>query len=92
MHADFDELVYRTASPHDGPFIDRDVARYLNVVGDDDVVPDRAVMCNMYISHQKAILADFRNFFIYGPPIDGDAFPDGGMVSNFNAGFFTLEF
>ena len=49
-------------------------------------------MCNMTIRHNQAIITNFGFPPVFGAPVNGNKFADGGVVSNLNRGIFTFKF
>jgi hypothetical protein len=45
----------------------------------------------MAIGHNQAVVADNGMYFGSCTPIDGDTFPDGGMMSNLGRSDFTYK-
>jgi hypothetical protein len=89
---DFDELVHGTHPCQDRMISHGYVPGYLRVVAENDIVPDLAVMRDMRVGHNQAVPANRSGKPVLGTAMDGNKFPDGGIVANVHGRFFTFEF
>ncbi len=74
---------------NDAPVAHRYMTRHLRVVAHDAVVADDAVVRNVAIRHDEAVAAHFGNAFFHRAAMYGYKFADGGIVADFNSGFFA---
>jgi hypothetical protein len=65
---------------------------HLGIVAHDTVAPDDAIMGDMAVRHDKAIVAHHSLPSVFGAAVDCNELPDGGIVSDFHTGFFTFKF
>ncbi len=86
------ELVYQSAAADDGVVVDDDFAGELCGVGDDDVVAYAAVVGDVRVGHDQAVVAHDGAPFGGGATVDGDVFAQGGVVAYYGVGFFATEF
>ena len=64
MLADAHELMHARLAAHDCPVVDADVARERDVVGDDRVAADAAVVCHVDVGHEEVVAADRRDALV----------------------------
>src|SRR4051812_26300339 len=80
MRSNFYKLVKGACPADDCPVFNCHVSGYLDRIRKNAVVPDDAIMSDMHISHQQAILPDYGLMFICCPTANGDPFADHSVV------------
>src|SRR5690606_181357 len=92
MGADLNKLVKRARSADDRPVVDFHMASELYCVYEYAVVADNAVVGNVDICHEEAVLADHGFVFVACAAADGDVFADDGVVADECLCFLSREF
>ena len=88
---DANKMVHRTKRAHRRPFFDDDMASKSCGVGEDDVVADDAIMCDVGVGHDQRVIADAgQASALCSAAIDGDKFADGVVVADLKARRFTF--
>jgi len=61
-------------------------------IGKDHIIADDAIVGNMHICHEQAVIP--HNGFIigFGTTINGHKFPDSGIIPDLNDSFLSVEF
>src|SRR5690606_3115996 len=91
--ADLAKLVHAGKPAKDHAVTNVDVAGDRGVVGEDAVIANDAIVGNMHIGHEKIIAADARQAVVlHGATMQGGTFANDIVVTNFQAGRFTLVF
>jgi hypothetical protein len=68
------------------------VASHLGVVAHDTVVSHDAIVRNMAVGHDETVISYHGLPSVLGSPVDGNKFPDGGIVADFNGGLLSFKF
>jgi len=76
----------------DSPVAYGNVARYLGVVADDAIVANKTIVCQVAVRHDKAVLTNPGRPPVLASAVDGNKFPDGGIVADFDRGLFAFVF
>jgi hypothetical protein len=92
MFAYFDELVNGTHSGEYGIISHAYMAGHLRIIAHNAVISDDAVMSNVAIGHNETVVSNYCFPAIFCTPVNGNKFPDGGIVSDFYGGDFSFEF
>jgi hypothetical protein len=76
---------------------DREIAEgnmpgHLGIVAHDAVVADNAIMGNMTVSHDEAVVANLSGPFILAATVDGYKLTDGGIVADLYGSIFSFVF
>ena len=61
------------------------------VAREDHVVADLAIVGDVYVGHQQAVVADGCFEFVIGAAVNGDALADFGMITDFYSRVFVAE-
>jgi hypothetical protein len=92
MGTDPDELVNACHPAKDGIVTDLDFTGQAHIINQDHIIADPAVVRDMCIGHDQAIVTDDCLSERPGTLVYGDAFPDNRVVADFDMGNFTLIF
>lgn len=68
------------------------MAGQVDVIGQNDVVVQYVIVCNMSVCYQQVVLAYFGGISVRGVLVDCYIFFYGSIVVNFGGGFFVFEF
>ncbi len=69
-----------------------DMACQGSIVGEHTVVAYLAVVRNMAVGHDQAVVADHGLPPVFGAAVDGYILADGGVVAYFNGGVLACKF
>ena len=92
MAAYMGELMAQYSSAENSEVVDDDLSGYLRRIGDNDVIAQFAIVGDMYVSHEQAVIPDNGFPFRCGSTVYSYIFAQGGVVSYFGSCFFSLEF
>ncbi len=92
VRTDADELLHGHVAFQNSPVADGDVPSKVHAVGDHHVVAHQAIVRQMHVGHQQAVLPYGGALPVGGAAVDGDALAHGGAIPDFGGGFFAGEF
>lgn len=90
--SDFDELVDGDDAPDIGVIVDLSVSPHVDSIGEDDMIPDAAIVGNMDIGHEKTIAADHCFHAFPGPPMKTAELSDDVPVAYLQRRWFAFVF
>src|SRR6187431_3061583 len=91
MISDLDKLMNSYKSTNDYVVPDMNMSCQVYIIGKDRMRSNDAIVCNMHICHQKAIIP-YRSFkTCFCTAIDRAVFSDGHIITNFQKRTFTSE-
>src|SRR5581483_2866766 len=83
MRADADELMHWTERANDDPVFHDDMTAQRCGVGENRVVSDQAIMCDVSVGHDQVVAADLgQPSTLDGPAIQGHEFADNVVIAN----------
>jgi len=62
------------------------------VVGENTMIAHDTIVSNVAISHYQTVLTHLSFKSVGSSAVNGNTFPDGGVVSNNGVGFLTIVF
>ena len=94
MAADSCKLVSLCASADNCPVRDLRFTGNTDVTYENTMISDFAVMCDMYVRHEESIASDLGNAFAacLGTTVNGNAFTDSYIVTDFNISNLSVKF
>ena len=91
MRTDFYKLVDSRQSRDNTIITDLHMTCQCNAIHKNDMVSYDAIVRDVHISHDKAVLTDHCFAIGFGSAIDGYTFAYRGTVAYLNSGVFTLK-
>src|SRR5438477_9110862 len=90
MSANAHKVVHRAESADRGPFLDDHMTTKRSCVGQDHVISDDAIVCDMSVSHDQNVAAHTSQpATLHGATIDGGKFADHIVIADFEESWFA---
>ena len=92
MASDVYELMYGRHSTDNCKIIHHNLSGQLAGIGNNTIIPDFTIMCDMHISHDQTIIPDFSYSLSGRTSVYSSALPNRGIIANLDNRFFSSEF